>query len=120
MQVSIWMHEKWYIDLAPNTLWHFIRRMPMLRFAKAKTMEMERLNMPDDAVHNGFTILDDSISDPPAHFVYNMDEMGHQEYADAKPIQYVAPAYVADMPYYEVSHRGKWITLIACVAADGS
>jgi hypothetical protein len=37
--------------------------------AKAKHMEMERLNVPDDAVHNWFTILRDSISDTPAHFI---------------------------------------------------
>jgi hypothetical protein len=59
----------------------------MLRSAKAKPMEMERLNVPDDAVHNWFTTLHDGISGTPAHFVYNMDEMGHQEYADAAQIQ---------------------------------
>jgi hypothetical protein len=119
-QVSIWLHEKWCVDLAPNTLWHTIRRIPMLRSAKVKPMEMKRLNVPDDAVHNWFTTLHDGISGTPAHFVYDMDEMGHQEYADAKPIQCVVPAYVFDMPYYEVSRRGKRITLIVCIAADGS
>jgi hypothetical protein len=119
-QVSIWLHEKWCIDLSPNTAWHFIRRMPMRRSAKANPMEMERLNVPDDAVHNWFTTLHDGISGTSAHFVYNMDEMGHQEYADAKPIQCVAPAYVSDTPYYEVSLSGKRITRIACVTADGS
>jgi hypothetical protein len=72
--------------------------MPMLRTAKANPMEMEQLNVPNDAVHNWFTTLHDCISDTPAHFVHCMAEMGHQECADAKPIQYVVPAYIADTP----------------------
>jgi hypothetical protein len=75
-------------------------------------------------VRNWFTTLDDGISDTPGHFVYNMDEMSHYEYADSKPIQCVAPAYMADTPYYEAYSQnpmrcaGKKITLIACFAAE--
>jgi hypothetical protein len=49
-----------------------------------------------------------------------MDEMGHQEYADAKPKTCVVPSHVEAKSHYSVSRRGKRITLIACVSADGS
>jgi hypothetical protein len=109
--VSIWLHEKWYIDLAPNTLLHFVQRISMLHSAKEKSMEIERLNVPDDAVHDWFTMLQNSISDTPANFVYNMDYMGHRKHAGAKPIELLVPAYVADMPYYDVSRRAKRILI---------
>jgi hypothetical protein len=47
--------------------------MPMMLSTKAKPMEMERLNVQDDVVHNRFAISHDDISDTPTHFVCNMD-----------------------------------------------
>jgi hypothetical protein len=83
-------------------------------------MEAERLNVKDEDVRAWFASLSEAIDGVPAHFILNMDEMGHQEYADAKQIPCIVPAYATGTPHYEVSRRGKRITLIACVAADGS
>jgi uncharacterized protein YjhX (UPF0386 family) len=50
-----------------------------------------------------------------------MDEMGHQEFADAPIKTAFIPADARDKQvYYPVSRTGKRITLIACIAADGS
>jgi hypothetical protein len=83
-------------------------------------MESERMSVPEEEIYNWFVRLREKIDGIPSHFVYNMDEMGHQEYADAKPKTCIVPSHVAEKPYYSVSRRGKRITLIACVAADGS
>jgi hypothetical protein len=51
----------------------------------------------------------------------NMDEMGHQSWADAQETTCWVPSS-ADMEfvYVPVSRKGKRITLIGCIAADGS
>jgi hypothetical protein len=50
-----------------------------------------------------------------------MDEMGHQEWADAAEKVCFVPIYHAgDRVCYPVSRTGKRITLLACVAAEGS
>jgi hypothetical protein len=50
-----------------------------------------------------------------------MDEMGHQSWADAKQKTCFVPADAdIDRISYPVSRSGKRITLIACIAADGS
>jgi hypothetical protein len=50
-----------------------------------------------------------------------MDEMGHQDAADAKPRKCVIPSDIHERDInYAVSRQGKRITLIACVGADGS
>jgi hypothetical protein len=50
-----------------------------------------------------------------------MDQMGHQEWADAATkICFVPASHAADRVYYPVPRTGKRITLLACVAADGS
>jgi hypothetical protein len=57
----------------------------------------------------------------PAHFIFNMDEMGHAVWADAKDAVCYVPADVADtLVHYPVSRVGKRITLVAAIAMDGS
>jgi hypothetical protein len=50
-----------------------------------------------------------------------MDEMGHQDWADAHDTICVVPRDIPDDEvFYPVSRTGKRITLIACIAGDGS
>jgi hypothetical protein len=120
-QARLFLSEKWGITVIPNTMSHIIRCIPEIRCCDAFPMEAERMNVPDQAVYTWFENLSRSIDGVPPHFVFNMDEMGHQDYADAKVKRCLLPAHVNDSrPCYEVSRRGKRITLIGCVVADGS
>jgi hypothetical protein len=65
--------------------------------------------------------LRDTIEGVPAHFVYNLDELGHQPWADAKVATCISQAeYTERTVYYHVSRQEERITLIAWVAADDS
>jgi hypothetical protein len=56
-----------------------------------------------------------------SYFVFNMDEMGYQAYADRKDVTLWVSGDVEDkLLYFPVSRLGKRITLIACIALDGS
>jgi hypothetical protein len=62
-----------------------------------------------------------TIEGVPAHFIFNMDEMGHQEWVDRKEITCVVPhCHEGDHVNFPVTRIGKRITLIACIALDGS
>jgi hypothetical protein len=55
------------------------------------------------------------------HFVINMDEMGHQDWADRQTkTWYVSSEVKENYVYVPVSRTGRRITLVACIAADGS
>jgi hypothetical protein len=57
----------------------------------------------------------------PAHFVFSMDEMGHQDWADRTEKTCLVPAYhPTKYVYIPVSRTGKRITQMAAIAADGS
>jgi hypothetical protein len=61
------------------------------------------------------------LSGAPAHSVFDVDEMGHRSWADAKPkICYVPSDVVSHRIRYSVSRTEKRIKLIGCIAADGS
>jgi hypothetical protein len=57
----------------------------------------------------------------PSHFVFNMDEMGHQDEANRTAKTCLVPAYhPTKHVYIPVSRTGKRITQMAAIAADGS
>jgi hypothetical protein len=50
-----------------------------------------------------------------------MDEMGHQEWADRQDQAcYVSSSHSEAQVYFPVPRTGKRITLVACIASDGS
>jgi hypothetical protein len=84
-------------------------------------MENVRLDVTTEEIDRYFQYLKDTIEGVPAHFVANIDEMGHQPWADAlQTTCFVPNAYAAKTVHYPVSRQGKRVTLIACITADGS
>jgi hypothetical protein len=83
-------------------------------------MDMARLNLNDSDTNTWFLQPRHLSNNAPAHFVYNVNGMGHDEFSDPRQRLCVVPELVAKDAYYDISRQGKGITLIACVAADGS
>jgi hypothetical protein len=113
--------DQFDIDIIPNTLHHVIARDGRVKSVPASPMEDTRMAVTMEQIQTYFQELDQALSGVPAHFVFNLDEMGHQSWADAKTkICYVPIELQATHISYPVSRKGKRITLIACIAADGS
>jgi hypothetical protein len=104
-----------------DTLRHILHRDPRLKTCTAHPIDERRLQVTDDQIQEYFANLLAAVSGAPAHFVFNMDEMGHQAWADAHDVICFVPRDVEEPTVsYPVSRTGKRITLIACIAADGS
>jgi hypothetical protein len=117
----IFCQDTFDIAITPNTMAHIIADHPQLECQWATPMDGQRMAVTDEQVIAYLTELHNAVSGVPAHFVFNMDEMGHQEAADAKQKKCVVPSGLGDrMINYAISRQGKRITLIACVGADGS
>jgi hypothetical protein len=109
------------LNILPNTLHHILARDPTIKSCKATAMDAKRTEVTAEQIQAHFATLFATLSGAPAHFVFNMDEMGHQEWADAPDNGCVVPiSHGGNRVYYPVSRTGKRITLLACVAADGS
>jgi hypothetical protein len=88
-------------------------------------MEDNRLQVTNKQILEYFVALYSIVNGIPAHFVMNMDEMGHQPDADAdadaKDTTCLVPSTHPEATVnYPVSRVGKRITLLACIFADGS
>jgi hypothetical protein len=80
----------------------------------------ERLEVTPDQIYEHFGQLL-KLSGVPANFIFNLDEMGHQEWADRKKaICDVPGTSTVKTVQFSVSGTGKRISLIACISADGT
>lgn len=68
-----------------------------------------------------FVALRNAIDGVPTSFVWNMDEIGHSDWADAHPETVYVPGDfpTAHVPV-PVPRTGKRITLVGCICLDGS
>jgi hypothetical protein len=61
------------------------------------------------------------VEGTPAHFVFNVDEIGHQEWADREEKTcYVTSENIGDEVPFSVPRSGKRISFVAWIGADGS
>jgi hypothetical protein len=113
--------ESFRVDVLPNTMRHILARVTEIKRVTAIPMDDKRVAVSIEAIRDHFARLCATVSGAPAHFVFNMDEMGHQTWADAPNKKcYVPTTHPGHEVPYPVPRTGKRITLVACVAADGS
>jgi hypothetical protein len=87
----------------------------------ATPMDDKRITVSIDAIREYFARLCATVSGAPAHFLFNMDEMGHQTWTDAPNKKcHIPKTHPGNEVLYPVPRTGKRMTLVACVAADGS
>jgi hypothetical protein len=115
------IHRKFGKSLRLDTLYQLLKRDGRVKSCAGTPMEDSRLHVTEQAIRDYFATLCANVSGAPAHFVFNMDEMGHQTWADAREIICFVPGdYPDETVPYPVSRTGKRVTLVACIAADGS
>jgi hypothetical protein len=121
VEVAKFISAEFGLNILPNTLDHILSRDPAIKSCKAIPMDVKRAEVTVDDIRAHFTHLFTTISSAPDHLMFNMDEMRHQELNDStEKVCFVPVYYSEDLVYYPVSRTGKRITLLACIAADGS
>jgi transposase len=113
--------NEWAMPVDRSTIYRLIDGDKRLRTVTGKPIEEARMAVVRSQIDQYFDTLEKNVTGCPAHFVFNLDEMGYQAYADRVSATFIVPSTCQDeFIYYPVSRRGKRITLIACIAADGS
>jgi hypothetical protein len=95
-------------QMLPDTLYHVMRRESRIRTCLGKPMEDNRLQVTNKQLLEYFAALYSIVNGIPAHFVINMDEMGHRSDADAKDTTCFVPSTHPEATVnYPVSRVGK-------------
>ena len=97
------------------------KRRKQFKVIEASPVNASRLHVDDEKVQHFHTTAEALLHDVPAAFVFNMDETGINEYANAKKKQVVVDTnFPGETTEYPVERNTNSSTLVACIAADGT
>jgi hypothetical protein len=117
-EIASVIFEKFGKSLLEDTLHHLLTRDPRIKTCWGKLIDERRLTVGDEAISAYFALLMSTVSGAPAHFIFNMDEMGQSWVHAPETVYFVHSKLTESAIYVPVSRIGKRITLIACIAAD--
>jgi hypothetical protein len=100
---------------------HILSKIPDFHTCKGIPTEETRTQVSAIEIENWFLLLQGKCQNIPAHFLFNMDEMGHQSWADAHShIVYVPFDHTNPTTPIATQRTGRRITLVAGIGLDGS
>ena len=83
-------------------------------------MDANRIEANIDLIDIDLNILSEKIQRVPTNFVFNIDEVGNQDYADAEIKTLIAPVnYEQLYAYYPISRNRNRSSLIAAISPCG-
>jgi hypothetical protein len=106
--------------ILPNTLFHMIARASWCKTVHGIPMEASRVQCSEEAINDYFSMLETCLSDAPCAVIYNVDEVGFDEWVDATRSAVVVPSdYPADTIPFPVRRVNSRASMIACISAAG-
>jgi hypothetical protein len=114
--------KKFGVDIIHNTISKLLKRQGFTTII-AKPMEANRVECTLSSIENYYQKLQRLISNVPAHFIFNLDECGHDLYVVARRIRIIVSQAVKAQIHqsvYAVPRNSKRSTQLSCIAADGS
>jgi hypothetical protein len=118
----IWfIHREYGLDISNDTLRRALARDQRIKPCAGTPMEMQRVQVTNEALMEYYSLLQRTIEEVPTAFIWNMDEIGHSDWADAhQELVYVPSNFEEDHIPIPVNRAGKRITLVGCICLDGT
>ena len=111
----------WRKRVTKDSMRKGLTRRGTVKHIEALPMQASRLNLTDQDVQNFMTETERRLAQVPAAFLFNMDETGINEYANATRKQVVVHSdFPGTQTRYPVARNTTHATLVACIAADGT
>jgi hypothetical protein len=103
-----------------DSIRHWVHRCQDLKEVDGHPQETVRLNCNPQEIDGYYDDLDRILHDFPAALVINLDETGHQEWADRTDQRVVVPeSYEGDSIDIPINRASKRSTLLGAITADG-
>jgi hypothetical protein len=111
--ISAYIAGNFHVDAIKQTIHNFLKRDLRVKSCRGIPMEDKRVEVTQEQILQFFTEAIERIEGVPSHFVFNMDEMGHAEWADRTEKVCMGPStHEGDRVSLPVSRAGKRITLM--------
>ena len=109
-------------SLELDSIRHYIKNNPDFRVVRGSPIESLRSFSSDKEIDNYFNDLKELFGFKiPSKFVFNIDEVGFNEYFDTKSMKCIVPQnYIGNSIYFAADRNSSHSTMLAGIAADGS
>ena len=109
------------LEIDKYVLRSIIERNKKLKIMRGIPMEKSRLSIGKDIIEKYFSEAEKLINDTPDSLIFNIDEVGYQEWADRKNMKMVVPENFEGKEYYfKINRNQKRSSMISCISLDGS
>jgi hypothetical protein len=113
------IEENFGINMNLKTLHANISHLQSLQTSLGVPMEQERVDCDTEAIDAHYADLERILPGLPAEMVINLDEAGHQEWADRQIRKVIVPAGFPAQVEVAVSRRTKRATLLGAITLAG-
>jgi hypothetical protein len=120
-QIRVFVGEQFNKGASRRWLWHFVRRhSDRLDHAKAYPQEDTRVNVTKELARKHVTNLLQHVQNVPTELIFNLDQVGCQEWADRKPRAVIIPHQSQPIRVeYSVPRAEKRISCITTISMAG-
>ena len=120
-EIQDYIHHEFGYVMLPDTIRHMFNTNCNFKTVVGIPMESERVRSDPKEIDLYFQLLKSNIQDVPACLLFNLDETGFNEWADAKDCMVVVPVqYQGNGIPLATKRQCKRATLLGCIAADRS
>lgn len=96
-----------------------LERIPGFKIVEVSPLELERFDCKYEDIQAFYADLTTELEGVATRFCFNLDESGQIDYVDATKVHVIVPVD-ADVSRYGVSRSTRRITLLHCIATDGT
>jgi hypothetical protein len=119
--IAHFLDSEMSIQISLDTLRHIVHRHPDSKTVVGIPMERERVEVDSREIGECYDRLRSEVTGLPSAMVFNLDETGHQEWADKHDIRVVIPvSYESESIHVPCDRSSKRASLLVCIAADGT
>jgi hypothetical protein len=114
------IYTKHQLLILPDTLRHCIRKAASVKTVRGVPADESRCLVTANQIREHFRQLSLELQDVPAHFVFNVDESGFQDFVDAREMPVIVPAaFFRDWVSIPAKRSEKRATMVTAVSSDG-
>lgn len=118
LQDALW--KKFNVSVLPDTLRHYCKNISQIKAVDGIPMEKQRIDVNPEDIRRKYEELEEHLRTIPGEFVFNVDETGCSDWADAQCMKVLVPSeYDKTYIKYPKDRNAKRASLVGCIVADG-
>lgn len=112
--------ERFNLAFHIDSVRHYVKRYFSFKTSIGVPFDQNRLACPEQTIDDYFSLLEHNVENANPSFVYNLDEVGFQEYVDSREVTVIVPEnFSSEKVFLPYDRNSKRSSAIVAIALDG-